>query len=167
MPAWRDKRVSKDPDTEAVLIGAVKLLLVEGLCCCRERNAFFDQVSLMAAANCGDLTQARPADSMAMSAKKKKPPEVTSQLKGWAAIADFLKMPPATVQHWAKAGMPVKREGRSMVANPDELLAWLGHEARMRAPAQIATNTADLSSGLKESIAAAKKEHKSKRQTRR
>ena len=88
----------------------------------------------------------------------------TGRLKGWAAIADFLKMPPATAQRWAKAGMPVKREGRSMVADPDDLLAWLGREARMPAPAHIGTNTADLSSGLRESIAAAKKGNKSKRQ---
>jgi hypothetical protein len=102
-----------------------------------------------------------------MSVKKKKPPEVAGHLKGWAAIADFLKMPPATAQRWAKAGMPVRREGRSMVADPDELLAWLGREARMPAPAQIATNTADLSSGLKESIAAAKNGNKSKRPANR
>ena len=79
-------------------------------------------------------------------------------MKGWAAIADFLKMPPATAQRWAKAGMPIKREGRFTTADPDELREWLGREAKMPAPAHIATNTADLSSGLKESIAAAKKE---------
>jgi hypothetical protein len=78
-------------------------------------------------------------------------------LKGWSAIADFLKLPATTVQRWAKAGMPVKREGRFTTANPDELLAWLGREAHMPRPAQIATNTADLATGLKESIAAAKK----------
>lgn len=97
-----------------------------------------------------------------MSPKKKpqsrKPakPE-TNVLKGWSAIAAFLKIPAATVQRWAKAGMPVKREGRFTIANPEELLAWLGREAHMPRPAHIATNTADLAAGLKESIAAAKK----------
>src|SRR5690349_13078904 len=90
--------------------------------------------------------------------KKPSHPEAAEGLlKGWAAIADFLKMPPATAQRWAKAGMPVKREGRFTTADPDELREWLGREAKMPAPAHIATNTADLSSGLKESIAAAKK----------
>lgn len=97
------------------------------------------------------------------STKKQPKPQSEQLLKGWAAIAGFLKMPPATAQRWAKAGMPVRREGRSMAADPDELLAWLGREARMPAPAQIATNTADLSSGLKESIAAAKKGNKLQR----
>jgi phage terminase Nu1 subunit (DNA packaging protein) len=91
--------------------------------------------------------------------KKTAPPE-TGLLKGWAAISDFLKMPPATAQRWAKSGMPVKREGRFTVADPEELRAWLGREADMPAPAQIATNTADLTSGLKQSIAAARKQNR-------
>lgn len=93
---------------------------------------------------------------------KKAPPRKpakpqTSQLKGWAAIADFLNIPATTVQRWAKAGMPVRREGRFTIADPDELRAWIGREAGMPRPAHIATNTADLAAGLKESIAAAKK----------
>ena len=91
---------------------------------------------------------------------KPKPEPQGGPLKGWAAIAGFLKIPGATVQRWAKAGMPVKREGRFTTANPDELLAWLGREAHMSRPAQIATNEADLAAGLKESIAAAKKRAK-------
>ena len=84
----------------------------------------------------------------------------TNILKGWAAIAGFLKIPGATVQRWAKAGMPVRREGRFTIADPEELLAWLGREAHMSRPAQIATNEADLAAGLKESIVAAKKRAK-------
>ena len=100
-----------------------------------------------------------------MSAKKKAPsrkaaPPESNLLKGWAAIADFLKIPASTVQRWAKAGMPVQREGRFTIAHPDELLAWLGRESHMPRPAHIATNTADLAAGLKESIAAAKKRKK-------
>lgn len=94
-----------------------------------------------------------------MTSKKKpnKPQPPDNLLKGWKAIADFLKMPLATAQRWAKAGMPVKREGRSTVADAEELRAWLGREAQMPGPAHIATNTADLAAGLKESIAAAKR----------
>jgi phage terminase Nu1 subunit (DNA packaging protein) len=94
-----------------------------------------------------------------MNRKKKRPATKASSgpLKGWAAIADFLKMPAATVQRWAKAGMPVTREGRFTVADPQELRVWLGREAQMPGPAHIATNTADLAAGLKESITAAKK----------
>lgn len=95
------------------------------------------------------------AKKKAKSQKATKPE--TSQLKGWAAIADFLKIPAATVQRWAKAGMPVRKEGRFTIANPEELLAWLGRESGMPRPAHIATNEADLAAGLKESIAAAKK----------
>ena len=56
--------------------------------------------------------------------------------------------------------MPVKHEGRFTTANPDELLTWVGREAHMPRPAHIATNNADLAAGLKESIAAAKKQKK-------
>jgi hypothetical protein len=83
-------------------------------------------------------------------------------LKGWARIAHFLKMPVSTAQRWAKAGMPVRREGRFTIAEADELRAWIAREAKMPAPAHIATNTADLSAGLKESIAAAKKRPRAK-----
>ena len=93
--------------------------------------------------------------------QRKKPKSLGEDiLKGWAAIAEFLKIPGNTVQRWAKSGMPVKREGRFTTAKPDELLDWLGREAGMSRPAQIATNEADLAAGLKESIAAAKKQKK-------
>ena len=54
--------------------------------------------------------------------------------------------------------MPVKREGRYMVAQPDEIKQWLGREAHMAAPAHIATNDADISAALKESIAAVRRD---------
>jgi phage terminase Nu1 subunit (DNA packaging protein) len=88
--------------------------------------------------------------------------EPSGQLKGWARIADFLKMPVATAQRWAKAGMPIRREGRFTIAEADELRAWIAREAKMPAAAHIATNTADLGAGLKESIAAAKKRNRAK-----
>ncbi|HET9790450.1 MAG TPA: hypothetical protein VFR08_04035 [Candidatus Angelobacter sp.] len=85
-------------------------------------------------------TQAQPAQS--------------GTLRGWKAIAGFLAIPPATAQRWSKDGMPVHREGRFTVAEPEELRTWLGRESEMPAPAHIATNNADLAAGLRQSIAA-------------
>ena len=76
------------------------------------------------------------------------------RLQGWKSIADFLALPVAVAQRWAKSGMPVHREGRFTVADADELRQWLGKESEMSAPAHIATNTADLAEGLRESISA-------------
>jgi hypothetical protein len=56
---------------------------------------------------------------------RKKAPE-TSVIKGWAAIAKYLGMTPASAQRWAKEGMPVKREGRNTVADPIELQSLVG-----------------------------------------
>jgi hypothetical protein len=53
--------------------------------------------------------------------------------------------------------MPVRREGRSTVAGPDELRAWLGRESHMAAPAQLLTDETDVASALKQSIAASKR----------
>lgn len=50
--------------------------------------------------------------------------------------------------------MPVHREGRFTVADPEELRSWLGRESEMPGPAHIATNNADLAAGLRQSIAA-------------
>lgn len=75
-------------------------------------------------------------------------------LRGWKAIAGFLAIPPATAQRWSKDGMPVHREGRFTVAEPEVLRSWLGRESEMPAPAHIATNNADLAAGLRQSIAA-------------
>src|SRR6185312_15326545 len=81
-------------------------------------------------------------------------------LKGWSAIASFLAIPVTTAHCWAKGGMPVRREGRFTVADPTELQFWLGRESHMPGPAQVATDTADLASALKESISAAKRGRK-------
>ena len=58
--------------------------------------------------------------------KKEKQPAL---LKGWKQIAKHLGQPVATAQRWAKTGMPARREGRFMVASPEELSRWLGREA--------------------------------------
>ena len=94
---------------------------------------------------------------------KRKPPKSTQpaaepeRLQGWKAIADYLALPVATAQRWGRSGMPVRREGRFTVADPAELREWLGNESEMPAPAHIATNQADLAAGLKQSIAAFRK----------
>lgn len=93
----------------------------------------------------------KPADS---AARAKDTDSTTAALRGWKAIADFLAIPSATAQRWAKGGMPVHREGRFTVADAEELRGWLGRESEMSAPAHIATNNADLAAGLEESISA-------------
>jgi hypothetical protein len=40
------------------------------------------------------------------------------------AIAKFLGTSPASAQGWAKQGMPVKRQGRFTIADPEEVQAW-------------------------------------------
>jgi hypothetical protein len=57
-----------------------------------------------------------------------------------------------SAQTWAKQGMPVKREGRFTIADPDEVQAWLGHQSHMPGPAHILTDEADIARALKESI---------------
>jgi hypothetical protein len=72
-------------------------------------------------------------------------------LKGWAQIAGFLGQPISVAERWAKSGMPVKHEGRSIMASPDELNLWLGREAHGE-PVHIATETKDLSTDLKRGL---------------
>jgi hypothetical protein len=85
------------------------------------------------------------------AAKSERPPET---LKGWKAIAAYLGIGEATAQHWAKNGMPVRREGRYTVATPDEISRWLGKEAHMPGPAHVATAGTDMAAALKDSISA-------------
>ena len=89
---------------------------------------------------------------------KKKPLPVTEgPLKGWTAIARYLGIPVATAHRWASEGMPVRREGRSTLADRDAVSAWLGRESHMPKPAHVMTEDADVAAALKESIAAARK----------
>jgi hypothetical protein len=93
-------------------------------------------------------------------AKPKQKPEASDQLKGWATIGKFLGLSSATAHRWAKAGMPVRREGRFTVADRAELEAWLGRESGMPKPAHVVTGNADISVALKDSIAAARRARK-------
>jgi hypothetical protein len=83
-----------------------------------------------------------------------------STLKGWPAIARYLGMTPASAQRWAKEGMPVKRDGRFVVADPAELEAWIGRESHMAKPAHVMTGEADIAAALKESISVARQKRR-------
>lgn len=91
------------------------------------------------------------------ASKKKGPPAAEGELRGWRAIAHYLGMPVATAHRWANEGMPVRREGRFTVADREAVSAWLGRESHMPKPAHVMTQDADMTTALKESIAAARK----------
>jgi hypothetical protein len=88
-------------------------------------------------------------------AKKKAAP--VDLLKGWTAIAKFLGTTPASAQAWSRKGLPVKRQGRFTVADPEEIQAWLGRQTHMAKPAHIVTNQTDIAAALKDSLAVARK----------
>jgi len=73
-------------------------------------------------------------------------------LKGWQQIAEFLGQPTSVAQRWAKTGMPVKRDGKFVIATPEELNKWLGREAGGE-PLHVATEQGDLSGDLKRGLA--------------
>ena len=82
------------------------------------------------------------------------PPKASSDLRGWPAIAQFLGLPNSTVHRWAKEGMPVRREGRNVVANPEELNRWLQRISGEAAGVHVVTPGSDLLKDLRASIAA-------------
>ncbi len=76
-------------------------------------------------------------------------------LKGWKAIAEYLGQPIATVQTWAKSGLPVTREGRFMTATPEQLADWLARESGVGGPVHIAVaSDQDLTEELRRTIKA-------------
>ncbi len=77
-----------------------------------------------------------------------------SDLRGWPAIATFLGMPNSTVHRWAKEGMPVRREGRNVVASPEELNQWLQRASGEAAGVHVVTAGSDLLRDLRASVAA-------------
>jgi len=85
----------------------------------------------------------------------------SNQLKGWSNIAKYLGQSTATAQHWARSGMPVSREGRSVIASPEELRTWLARESGHEG-AQIVTNETDLSAILKHGLKDARVNRKTK-----
>ena len=86
------------------------------------------------------------------------------ELQGWREISEFLGLPVAVAQRWAKSGMPVHHGGRLVYARPEELNKWLEKESPSRVPTHIATETENLAADLKNSLAQVRKES---RKTRR
>ena len=87
-------------------------------------------------------------------ARTLKPKANPPELRGWAAIAQFLGMPQSTVQRWAKEGMPVERAGRNVTANPDELNRWLQRTSGELIGSHVVTADTDLMKDLRASLAA-------------
>lgn len=78
-------------------------------------------------------------------------------LRGWKAIAEYLSQPTSAVQRWAKDGMPVHREGRSVVADSVELNGWLARESHAAAPVTIAGKGEDLMADLRRGLSAVRR----------
>jgi hypothetical protein len=95
-----------------------------------------------------------------MARKNTKKAPLDNKLKGWKAIGTYLGISPSAAQRWADNGMPVKREGRFMVAQPEELRGWVGRESHMPEAAHIVTPETDISAALKASITATKRQKK-------
>ncbi len=76
---------------------------------------------------------------------------ISGQLRGWKEIADFLGQPLSVAQRWAKTGMPVSRDQRSVTATAEELTKWLGRESGE--PVHVAAEKADLFAELKRGLA--------------
>ena len=85
--------------------------------------------------------------------KAKAQPEI---LKGWRQIASFLGEPISVVQRWARTGMPISRQGRSVVTSPEKLNAWLGRESGK--PVHVITPEADLTAELKRGLSSIRRE---------
>ena len=83
-------------------------------------------------------------------AKKRTPGSQRKTLRGWKQIADFLGHLAAVVQRWASEGSAVHREGRFVVATPEDLNAWLGKESGK--PLRVATENTDLAAELKRGL---------------
>jgi hypothetical protein len=65
-------------------------------------------------------------------------------------------MPHSTVHRWAKEGMPIRREGRNVVASPEELNRWLQRTSGEAAGVHLVTPGSDLLKDLRASVAAQK-----------
>ena len=81
-------------------------------------------------------------------AKKRVTLDLSAKLSGAGSrLHYFLGHLAAVRQRWASEGIPVQREGRFVVATPQDLSAWLGKESGK--PVHIATENTDLAAQLK------------------
>jgi len=81
--------------------------------------------------------------------KSRKKEDTRADLRSWKEIAGFLGQPVSVAQRWAKAGMPVAKNGRFVTASVKELTQWLARVSGLPGPAHIATDDQDLSKYLK------------------
>lgn len=88
---------------------------------------------------------------MASKPAMAKKPESNDLLKGWAEIAEFLELPVSTAHRFAQQGMPVRRQGRYVVASRGDLMQWVGSDRGGR-PSAIVNNATDLATELKRSL---------------
>jgi len=88
-------------------------------------------------------------------------PNRSSELRGWPAIARFLGMPNSTAHRWAKEGMPVRCDGRNVVARPEELNQWLQRTSGEAVGVHVVTPGSDLLKDLRASLAVQKSSKKS------
>src|SRR3984893_295555 len=103
----------------------------------------------------GDSVKIKPKSKSATSPPKALPSK-SSEVRGWPAIARFLGMPNSTVHRWAKEGMPIRREGRNVVASPEELNQWLQRTSGEAVGVHVATQGSDLLHDLRASLAVQK-----------
>ena len=92
------------------------------------------------------------AHNHALRDLEKRKPETRTALKGWKQIAVFLGQPVAVAQHWGATGMPITREGRHVVASPEQLSRWPGQESET-SEAHIVPGDIDLAADLKRGLA--------------
>jgi hypothetical protein len=86
-----------------------------------------------------------------------RPQPQADSLKGWQRIAGFLGQPVSVAQRWTRTGLPVTRQGRFVIASPQELTDWLGRESGGE-PVRVATEASDLSSELKRGLSFIRRE---------
>ena len=82
-------------------------------------------------------------------------------LKGWDAIAKFLGQTVPVAQRWRRSGMPVNKEGRSIIADREVLTHWIGTEMGKREPVQIASEDEDLMADLRRGLSYVRKKQDS------
>jgi hypothetical protein len=82
--------------------------------------------------------------------------------KGWKEIAGFLGLPISAAQRWARSGMSIAREGRSVQASVEELNR--GMERETSEPVPIATEAADSSAELRRGLWYGKKQKQARNQ---
>ncbi|HSS99385.1 MAG TPA: hypothetical protein VLK33_20260 [Terriglobales bacterium] len=86
--------------------------------------------------------------------------KISTRLKGWAAIAEFLGQTPSVAQRWHHEGMPVTVEGRFVYAEPEELTKWVGTEMGRVKPVHIASDDENLVEDLKQGLSFVKSKKK-------